>query len=85
MTPRSPDLTQLDFYVLRFIKDVEFEPPFSATLPELRARTFASTEQVTHEIVKCWSDSGKKRTTDGMYAGLPTEATSNIFCLSKKN
>lgn len=55
--PRSPDLTPLDFFFWGFIKDTVYVPPLPASLPELRARIYAATEQVTPDMLqRVWQE-----------------------------
>lgn len=61
-----------------------YVPPLPATLPELRERIFAAIDKIAPKVRKCCCDSRKKWTTDDMSVGLPTEAISSSFTLSKK-
>src|SRR5215469_4357002 len=50
--PRSPDLTQLDFFLWGFVKDRVFVPPLPANVVELRTRITAAVAKVTPEMLR---------------------------------
>ncbi|KAJ4438522.1 hypothetical protein ANN_14467 [Periplaneta americana] len=49
--PRSPDLTQCDFYLWGFIKDRVYVPPLPADLPDLRQRIEAVVATITPDTL----------------------------------
>ncbi|GFX53731.1 uncharacterized protein TNCV_1596771 [Trichonephila clavipes] len=53
--PRSPDLTQCDLYLWRFIKDCAYLPPLSSDYPDLRHRIEAAVARITSDTQnKAW-------------------------------
>jgi len=50
--PRSPDLTECDFFLWGFVKDNIYVPPLPKTLPELRQRINTEIGNVTHDMLE---------------------------------
>ena len=49
---QGPDLTPMDFFLWRFVKDQVFVPPLPANVVELRTRITATVAKVTPEILR---------------------------------
>ncbi|GFT01047.1 uncharacterized protein TNCV_4054461 [Trichonephila clavipes] len=55
--PRSPDVTQYDFYLWRFIKDCVYVPLLPADLPDLRHSIEADISRITSDTLnKVWDE-----------------------------
>jgi hypothetical protein len=50
--PSSKDLTPLDFFFWRFLKDRDFVPPLAANAVELRTRIVAAVAEVKPEMLR---------------------------------
>ena len=49
--PRSPDLTECDFFLWGFVKDIVYVPPLPKTLPELWERINTAIGNVTQDML----------------------------------
>jgi hypothetical protein len=55
--PRSPDLTQCDFFWGEFVKDTVFVPSLPADLQDLRSRITAAMALVDrHMLTRVWNE-----------------------------
>jgi hypothetical protein len=55
--PRSPDLTPMDLFLWRFVKDRVFVPTFPANVVELRTRIIAAVAEMTPEMLhRVWQE-----------------------------
>jgi hypothetical protein len=48
--PRSPDVTPLDFFLWRYVKDIVYKTPVTS-LDELKLRIVAAIETVTPQML----------------------------------
>ena len=51
MAPRSPDVTQLDFFMLVYVKDADHVLPLPKSIEELKDRIPAAIETISAELL----------------------------------
>jgi len=49
--PRSPDITQCDFFLLGYVKERVYDPPLPADLDELTNRITSAVKSVTEDTL----------------------------------
>ena len=50
LPPRSPDVTQCDFFLWGYIKDQVYVPPLPPSIPELKVRIRTAIETITADM-----------------------------------